>query len=75
MVVEDGVVAGGIGSAVSRALRSRGISVPVCDIALPHQFLPQGRRADVLDRAGLSAQEIARQIVEAAAAATRFVNR
>jgi 1-deoxy-D-xylulose-5-phosphate synthase len=75
VVIEDGVVAGGIGSAVSRALRSRGIAVPVCDIALPHQFLPQGRRADVLGRAGLSAQEVARQVVEAAAGAARFVNR
>jgi 1-deoxy-D-xylulose-5-phosphate synthase len=67
VVVEDGVVAGGIGSAVSRALRSRGITMPVCTIALPHEFLLQGRRADVLAREGLSAQEIARQIVEAAA--------
>lgn len=69
VVVEDGVVAGGIGSAVSRALRSRGIEVPVCDIALPHQFLLHGRRADVLASAGLSAQEVARKIVEAAASA------
>jgi 1-deoxy-D-xylulose-5-phosphate synthase len=69
VVVEDGVVAGGIGSAVSRELRARKISVPVCDIALPHRFLQQGRRADVLTGAGLSAQEIARQIVEAAASA------
>jgi 1-deoxy-D-xylulose-5-phosphate synthase len=69
VVVEDGVVAGGIGSAVSRELRSRGISVPVCDIALPQRFLLQGRRADVLAGAGLSAQEVARQIVEAAASA------
>jgi 1-deoxy-D-xylulose-5-phosphate synthase len=75
VVVEDGVVAGGIGSAVSSALRRRGISVPVCDIALPHQFLPQGRRADVLGRVAPSTKEIAREIVGAAAAATRFVNR
>jgi 1-deoxy-D-xylulose-5-phosphate synthase len=69
VVVEDGVVAGGIGSAISRELRSRGISVSVCDIALPQRFLMQGRRADVLAGAGLSAQEVARQIVEAAASA------
>jgi 1-deoxy-D-xylulose-5-phosphate synthase len=69
VVVADGVVAGGIGSAVSHALRSRGISVPLCDIALPHHFLLHGRRSDVLAAAGLSAQEIARQIVEAAASA------
>jgi 1-deoxy-D-xylulose-5-phosphate synthase len=69
VVVEDGVVAGGVGSAVSRELRARGIEVPVCDIALPQRFLAHGRRADVLAGVGLSAQEVARQIVEAAARA------
>jgi len=69
VVIEDGVVAGGIGSAISSALRSRDISVPVRDFALPHEFLLHGRRSDVLVRCGLSAQEIARQAVEAAAKA------
>jgi 1-deoxy-D-xylulose-5-phosphate synthase len=66
VVIEDGVIAGGIGSAVSRELRGRGLRVPVCDIALPQQYLTHGRRADVLADAGLSAQEVARQVVEAA---------
>ncbi|MBV9487088.1 MAG: 1-deoxy-D-xylulose-5-phosphate synthase [Frankiaceae bacterium] len=69
VVMEDGVVAGGVGSAVSRELRARGVRVPVTDIALPHAFLPHGTRGEVLADAGLSAQEIARQIVEAAARA------
>jgi 1-deoxy-D-xylulose-5-phosphate synthase len=69
VVVEDGVIAGGIGSAVSRELRALGIDVPVCDVALPQQFLAHGRRTDVLAGAGMSAQEVARQIVEAAASA------
>jgi 1-deoxy-D-xylulose-5-phosphate synthase len=73
VVVEDGVIAGGIGSAVSRELRARGIGVPVCDIALPQQFLAQGNRADVLAGAGLSPQEVARRIVEAAASADAHV--
>jgi 1-deoxy-D-xylulose-5-phosphate synthase len=67
VVVEDGVVAGGVGSAVSRELRARGITTPVCDIALPHAFLAHGSRGEVLAEAGLSAQEIARRVVEAAA--------
>jgi 1-deoxy-D-xylulose-5-phosphate synthase len=69
VVIEDGVVAGGIGSAVSRELRSLGIQVPVCDIALPQQFLAHGGRGEVLTGAGMSAQEVARRIVEAAARA------
>ncbi|HEX3823137.1 MAG TPA: 1-deoxy-D-xylulose-5-phosphate synthase [Mycobacteriales bacterium] len=66
-VVEDGVIAGGVGSAVSRLLRANGIKVPMCDVALPHCFVPHGSRSGVLASAGLSAQEVARQIVEAAA--------
>jgi 1-deoxy-D-xylulose-5-phosphate synthase len=68
-VVEDGVVAGGVGSAISRELRRLGVDVPVCDVALPQQFLGHGKRAAVLAGAGLSAQEVARRIVEAAARA------
>ncbi len=66
VVIEDGVVAGGIGSAVSRELRARDIRVPVRDVALPQQFLEQGSRAAVLAGSGLAAQEVARQVVEAA---------
>jgi 1-deoxy-D-xylulose-5-phosphate synthase len=69
VVIEDGVGAGGIGSALSRELRARDIDVPVRDIALPQCFLAQGERAAVLARAGLSAQEIARRVIEAAARA------
>ncbi|HWB65890.1 MAG TPA: 1-deoxy-D-xylulose-5-phosphate synthase [Mycobacteriales bacterium] len=69
VVVEDGVVAGGIGSTLSRELRSRDISVPVRDVALPQQYLAHGKRTDVLADAGLAAQDVARRIVEAAARA------
>jgi 1-deoxy-D-xylulose-5-phosphate synthase len=69
VVIEDGVGAGGIGSAISRELRARDIDVPVRDIALPQRFLAQGERAAVLAKAGMSAQEIARRVIEAAARA------
>jgi 1-deoxy-D-xylulose-5-phosphate synthase len=74
VVIEDGVGAGGIGSALSRELRSRDIDVPVREIALPQRFLAQGERAAVLADAGLSAQEIARRVVEAASRADRSVS-
>jgi 1-deoxy-D-xylulose-5-phosphate synthase len=69
VVIEDGVGAGGVGSALSRELRDRDIDVPVRDVALPQRFLAQGERAAVLAKAGLSAQEIARRVIEAAARA------
>jgi 1-deoxy-D-xylulose-5-phosphate synthase len=67
VVIEDGVITGGVGSAIALELRSRGIATPVCDIALPQRFLHHGNRPNVLAAAGLSAQEIARRVVEAAA--------
>jgi 1-deoxy-D-xylulose-5-phosphate synthase len=70
VVVEDNGVAGGVGSAISRELRARGIDVPVRDMALPQQFFTHGTRSDVLAGAGLSAQEVARRVVEAAANAS-----
>ncbi len=69
VVIEDGVVAGGVGSALSRELRARDIDVPLREIALPQRFLAPGERPAVLAAAGLSAQEIARRVVEAAARA------
>jgi 1-deoxy-D-xylulose-5-phosphate synthase len=69
VVIEDGVGSGGVGSALSRELRARDIDVPVRDIALPQRFLAQGERAAVLAKAGMSAQEIARRVIEAAARA------
>ncbi len=41
--------------------------MPLRDFALPRESLAQGRRGDVLARCGLSAQELARQVVEAVA--------
>jgi 1-deoxy-D-xylulose-5-phosphate synthase len=67
VTIEDNGVAGGVGDAVARELRSRGVRTPVRSFALPQQFLAQGRRVDVLAESGLSAQEIARAVVESVA--------
>jgi 1-deoxy-D-xylulose-5-phosphate synthase len=69
VVIEDGVVVGGVGAAVSRELRARGIQVPVRQVALPQAFIDHGERAAVLAMCGLSAQEIARTVVESLASA------
>jgi 1-deoxy-D-xylulose-5-phosphate synthase len=64
VTLEDNGVAGGVGDAISRALRGRGIATPVRSFGLPQEFLAQGRRADLLAASGLSAQDIARHVVE-----------
>ena len=66
VVIEDNGRAGGIGDAIARELRSRRIDVEVATFALPQDFLAVGKRAAVLTAAGLSAQEIAREVVAAA---------
>jgi 1-deoxy-D-xylulose-5-phosphate synthase len=70
VVIEDGVIAGGVGTAIARELRTRRIVVPVRQIALPQEFIAHGERAAVLAQCGLSAQEIARTVVESLAGAT-----
>ena len=65
-VIEDNGGNGGVGDAVARELRARRVEVTLQTHALPQQFLEVGQRASVLRREGLSAQEIARSLVEAA---------
>jgi 1-deoxy-D-xylulose-5-phosphate synthase len=67
VVIEDGVSAGGVGQAIARQLRVDGVRTPVRDIALPQEFIPPGERAATLAACGLSAQEIARMVVETVA--------
>ncbi|MBU1726264.1 MAG: 1-deoxy-D-xylulose-5-phosphate synthase [Candidatus Omnitrophica bacterium] len=55
--VEEGVLDGGFGSAVSEA-----INKPVTRIGLPCEFIPQGRRSAILEKYGLTAQGIAKRI-------------
>ena len=59
---EDNGVAGGVGSAVSAALRASGIDVPCRDIALPQRFYDHASRGELLAEVGLTAQDIARQV-------------
>jgi len=67
VTIEDNGRAGGVGDAIARELRTRSITTPVQNIALPQEFLPTGRRDALLRESGLFAQEIARAAVESVA--------
>jgi 1-deoxy-D-xylulose-5-phosphate synthase len=67
VTVEDGVVAGGIGSRIAQTLRAAGHDVPTREIGIPVRFLEHGSVADVRAAAGLTVQDIGRRIVEWAA--------
>jgi 1-deoxy-D-xylulose-5-phosphate synthase len=62
VTLEDNGVAGGVGSAVSAALRRNEIDVPCRDIGLPQEFQTHAARGEVLTDVGLTDRNVARQI-------------
>jgi 1-deoxy-D-xylulose-5-phosphate synthase len=62
VVVEDGVRAGGVGSAVAQRLRDAGVDTPVREIGVEPGWYPHGTRAELLADLGLTAQDVARQV-------------
>ena len=71
VTVEDGGVAGGLGSRLSQEARAAGIDTPLREFGIPQDFLPQGNRSELLEAVGLSGKRIAREVVEAFAAQLR----
>jgi 1-deoxy-D-xylulose-5-phosphate synthase len=71
VTVEDNGVAGGVGSAVSAALRAAEIDVPCRDLGLPQRFFDHASRGEVLADAGLTDQHVARRITGWIAALSR----
>jgi 1-deoxy-D-xylulose-5-phosphate synthase len=64
VTVEDGVVAGGVGSRVAQALRDAGVDTPTREIGVPVVFPDHGKVADVRVAVGLTVQDVGRRIVE-----------
>ncbi|WP_006241848.1 1-deoxy-D-xylulose-5-phosphate synthase [Mycolicibacterium tusciae] len=62
VTIEDNGVQGGVGSAVSAALRRTEIDVPCRDLGLPQEFFAHASRGEVLTDVGLTDRNIARQI-------------
>jgi 1-deoxy-D-xylulose-5-phosphate synthase len=62
VTLEDNGVHGGVGSAVSGALRRAEIDVPCRDVGLPQEFAAHASRGEVLAEAGITDQNIARQV-------------
>ncbi|ETW24807.1 1-deoxy-D-xylulose-5-phosphate synthase [Mycobacterium gastri] len=62
VTLEDNGVNGGIGSAVSAALRRTEVDVPCRDVGLPQEFFDHASRGEVLSALGLTDQDVARRI-------------
>jgi 1-deoxy-D-xylulose-5-phosphate synthase len=68
VTVEDNVGSGGFGAAVLEALAPAGLAGKVRTVALPDQFLPHGKAAEILAEHGLDAAGLAITVKEALAA-------
>jgi 1-deoxy-D-xylulose-5-phosphate synthase len=61
--IEDGVRVGGVGTRIRQDLRAAGIDTAVDELGLPAEFLDHGTRDQILERVGLTSQQIARDLV------------
>ncbi|MFF4651694.1 1-deoxy-D-xylulose-5-phosphate synthase N-terminal domain-containing protein, partial [Streptomyces sp. NPDC001380] len=59
VTVEDNGRAGGVGSAVARALRDADVDVPLRDLGIPQEFLGHASRGQILEELGLTGPGIA----------------
>ncbi len=64
VVIEDGIKHGGIGSTISEMFREAGLNIPIYSIGVPLQFFEHGKRSQILEEIGISAQTITRSLVE-----------
>jgi len=61
--IEDGVRVAGIGTRIRQDLRAAGVDTAVTELGLPDEFLDHGTREQILERVGLTPQQIARDLV------------
>jgi 1-deoxy-D-xylulose-5-phosphate synthase len=59
VTVEDGMVAGGAGEAIARALAAEGLALPVVTCGLPKEFLSHADRQTIAERHGLTPGAVA----------------
>ena len=64
VVLEDGIRHGGIASSLSEMFRDARLEVPIHSIGVPLEFIEHSKRAEILEDLGITAQQIAREIVE-----------
>ena len=59
VVIEDNLVSGGVGSAITLALQQAGVTAPVRPFGIPKEFLDHASRGQVLAAIGLTPEAIA----------------
>lgn len=63
VTIEDGLKTGGFGSRVRQELRANEVDTALSEVGVPAEFLEHAERSEILERLGLSAKAITRDIV------------
>jgi len=63
VVVEDGIRHGGIASSISEMFRDDGLDIPIHSVGVPLSFIEHSKRGEILNDLGMTAQNIARDLV------------
>lgn len=63
VTIEDGIRVAGIGTRIRQDMRAAGVDTALNELGLPAEFLAHGSREEVLERIGLTAQNITRDLV------------
>ena len=64
VVYEDGIIRGGVGSAIAEAFSAAEVDTPLRQLAFPDVFPLHGSRDEILEEYGLDAESAALQIRE-----------
>ncbi|GAA3338472.1 1-deoxy-D-xylulose-5-phosphate synthase [Curtobacterium pusillum] len=64
ITIEDGVRVGGVGTRLRQDLRAAGVDTGVNELGLPDEFIDHASRSEILHDAGLTAQAIARDVID-----------
>lgn len=62
VTIEDSVRVGGVGTRIRQELRAQEIDTGLNEVGLPVEFLEHAEREEILERLGLTAKDIARDI-------------
>ncbi|WP_382305743.1 1-deoxy-D-xylulose-5-phosphate synthase [Herbiconiux sp. UC225_62] len=63
VTIEDGVRVGGIGTRIRQDLREAGVDTALTELGLPDEFLEHATRSEILQRVGLTPEQIAEDLV------------
>ncbi len=64
VVIEDNGIVGGVGSRIRSELADADLQVPVATFGIEQRFLEHASRGELLERMGLTPQQISRSVIE-----------